>query len=269
MTVDMLEIPVPRLHRRAGVVLLSASLSALTALSAVVALKHLALLGWMARHDKGYAEGFEIEYFSEKLYTAWLPTRLFRGPHHQIAVAACAVNVLACAAVMGLFLVSARVKRNFGQHKLLLLLLAPVLALNTTALVYAFVMHGTTGRLDTLGLYRYASPAGYAPYGVNWVDFESWSCGVRHGVPAYATRDLWDANCRASRLGRWLLLPLWSLAVTAALAAWVSFRGLIGWRRDGAAGAEYFAVPEEEENGGEVATMQEVVRDGEGRVRLS
>ncbi|KAI1639157.1 hypothetical protein F4809DRAFT_658109 [Biscogniauxia mediterranea] len=265
MSLDVVEIPVPRLHKRAGGILLSASLAALTALSATVALKHLYLLRWMARHDKGYAAGFEIEYFSEKLYTAWLPTRLFRGPHHQIAIGACAANIVASVLTMVLFLVSARAKR----HKLLVLLLVPVLAADTTALVYAFVMHGTTGRLDTLGLYRYASPAGYAPYGVNWMDFESWSCGVRHGVPAYATRALWDANCRASRLGRWLLLPLWSLAVTACLAAWVSFRGLIGWRRGEASasgGAEYFPVSAGEE--GAVAATQEV-RDMEGRVRLS
>ncbi|KAI0597562.1 hypothetical protein F4775DRAFT_602578 [Biscogniauxia sp. FL1348] len=269
MSLDVIQIRVPRLHKRTGGMLLSASLAALSALSAAVALQHLYVLRWVARHDRGYAAGFEIEYFSEKLYAAWLPTRLFRGPHHQLALAACAANAVASVLTMALFLVSARVKRNFGQHKLLLAVLGPVLALDTTALVYAFAMHGATGRLDTLALYRYASPAGYAPYGgARWLDFESWSCGVRHGVPAYATRALWDANCRASRRGRWLLLPLWALAVAACLAAWVSFRGLIGWRRG--EGAEYISVPavEEEEEDSAVPAVREV-RDVEGRVRLS
>ncbi|KAI1503373.1 hypothetical protein F5X99DRAFT_425834 [Biscogniauxia marginata] len=287
MSLDTVEIPVPRLHKRSGGLVLSVTLAALTILSATVALKHLYLLRWMSKHDKGYADGFEIEYFSEKLYTAWLPTRLHRGPHHQLAIGACAANIVASMAIMTLFLVSARAKKvgrrtlipyflagkftdkyaspptpkNFGQHKLLLLVLLPVIAVDTTALLYAFVMHGVTGRLDTLGLYRYASPTGYAPYGVNWMDFESWSCGVRNGVPAYATRDLWDKNCRYSQLGRWLLLPLWFLVLGAALAAWFAFRGLIGWRRAGD-NAEYLAVPEDEAPTGEVRGL-------EGRLRLN
>ncbi|OTA99362.1 hypothetical protein M426DRAFT_325227 [Hypoxylon sp. CI-4A] len=230
MSLEKLGIPVPRLRSPAGGAALFTTLAVVILLSAHILIEQLYVLSWMKAHDVGYEGGFEMNYNGETLKTSWLPTLLYRGPHHQLAIAASAVNIVISILIAGLFTTSVFVKRNIGQHWFLLLLFIPTLTLLTTALLYNFIEHGVTGRLDTYLLHEYASPTGYSPYGAAWLDFESWSCGLANGVTMFHARGTWKINCHRSQLGRWLLLPTWFALCGAVVVSWISFRGVPGWR---------------------------------------
>ncbi|KAI0844551.1 hypothetical protein F5Y00DRAFT_273980 [Daldinia vernicosa] len=233
MTLSKIEIPIPRLRPWMGGSALLITLLVAVLIHANILSQHVYLIEWMREHDRGWSGGFSIWFGEENLKTSWLPTLLYRSPHHQLAIAASIVNIIVCFLVMGLFATSVYVKKNFWQHWLLLALFIPDITLATTALLYNFIEHGITGRLDTYGLYVAASPTAYSPYGRNWMDFESWSCGLTQlsvDVGSNSDRSIWVDNCHRSQLGRWLLLPSWFVLCATVLISWFSFRGLPGWR---------------------------------------
>ncbi|KAI8960416.1 hypothetical protein F5Y11DRAFT_268914 [Daldinia sp. FL1419] len=255
MIVDKFEVPIPCLRPRTGGIALFITLAAAVVLYANIISNHVYLLDWMKRYNLGWSAGFSIWFNDELLKTSWLPTLLYRGPHHQLAIAASVVDIAVSILVLALFITSSYIKKNFWQHWLLLALFVPTFTLNTTALLYNFIEHDITGRLDTYSLYLYASPNAYSPYGLNWLDFESWTCGIARlrlgsdylGPPVSKT--VWADNCYQSQLGRWLLLASWFAFCATALISWVAFRGLPSWR----------GKPDDEEE----------VEGGEGRVRLT
>ncbi|KAI1642480.1 uncharacterized protein F4817DRAFT_293763 [Daldinia loculata] len=233
MALNKIEIPIPRLRPWTGGSALFITLVVAVLLYANILSQHVYLIEWMREHDLRWSGGFHIWFGKERLQTPWLPTLLYRGPHHQLAIAASIVNIIVSFLVMGLFVTSVYVKKNFRQHWLLLALFIPAITLTTTALLYNFIEHGITGRLDTYSLYVAASPTSYSPYGRNWMDFESWSCGLTQlsmdGGP-HSDRSIWVDNCHRSQLGRWLLLALWFVLCATIFISWFAFRGLPGWR---------------------------------------
>ncbi|KAI1759385.1 hypothetical protein GGR53DRAFT_149293 [Hypoxylon sp. FL1150] len=257
MALDHIQIPIPRFSQRVGGIALFLTLAAVIVLSSVELSEQVYLLSWMRQHDRGSEDGFWVRFGHPSIPISWLPTLLYRGPHHQLAAAACIVNIVMSVFVMGLFLVSCRVPKNFKQHHILIATFLPTTTLLTTALLYTFIEHGTTERLNTYQLSGEAhgrdegkSPIEYFAYRANWLDFESWSCDLsgtttldRDSTP------VWRTNCERARRGRWLLLPTWFAVVVAAGVSWLAFRGLPAWR-----------VEKEEE--------EYVVEGGEGRVRL-
>ncbi|KAI0097160.1 hypothetical protein F4814DRAFT_128722 [Daldinia grandis] len=233
MALNQVEIPIPRLRPCAGGSALFVTLVVAVLLSANILSQHVYLIEWMREHDLGWSGGFSIQFGEERLKTSWLPTLLYRGPHHQLAIAASIVDIIVSFLVMGLFVTNVYVKKNFWQHWLLIALFVPAITLTTTALLYNFIEHGITGRLHTYSLYVAASPTAYSPYGRNWMDFESWSCGLTQ-LPVYLGLQLgssiWVDNCHRSQLGRWLLLASWFALCATILISWFAFRGLPGWR---------------------------------------
>ncbi|KAI1393125.1 uncharacterized protein F4822DRAFT_840 [Hypoxylon trugodes] len=233
MSLEKIEIPVPRLRRRAGGITLLISLAVVVVLSAKILYEHIYILKWIEQHDVGNTAGFKFwSWGNDRVdQLAWLPQLLYRGPHHQLAIAASAVGIAASLLVFGLFYASVSLKKNFGQHWILILIWIPTLTLFTTALLYNFIEHGTTGRINTWTLYRKGSPDAYNEYVHGWLDFESWSCGLREATSSIQNETLpWKDTCYRSELGRWLLLPAWFAICGAILVSWFAFRGLPGWR---------------------------------------
>ncbi|KAI0378653.1 hypothetical protein F5Y04DRAFT_142839 [Hypomontagnella monticulosa] len=139
MSLEKVEIPVPRLRKWMGGITLVTTLAVIIILSGHILAEHIYLLRWMRNHDQRYSGRFEIWHGSETPKTAWLPVLLYRSPHHQLAIAASITNIVVSALIMVIFIISAWGRKNFGQHWFLILLFVPTLVLNTIALLYNFI----------------------------------------------------------------------------------------------------------------------------------
>ncbi|KAI1477270.1 hypothetical protein F4774DRAFT_199295 [Daldinia eschscholtzii] len=167
MASNTLEIPMPRLRPQLGGVVLLVTLTAAIILYTNVIHQQIYLLNWIKAHDVGWSGGFGLLFDTELLKTSWLPTLLYRSPHHQLAIAASTMDITVSAIVMVLFVVSAFIKKNFWQNWILVGLFVPAFALTSIAFLYNFIEHDITGRLDSYYLYQIASPTEYHPYGAN------------------------------------------------------------------------------------------------------
>lgn len=114
MSLDKIEIPIPRLHKRTGAIALFTTLAAVIILSGYILAQHVLLLRWMSRHDREYNGGFEIWHGAERLHVLWLPVLLYRSPHHQLAIAASIANIAISVLVMAAFGISAQTKKVRG-----------------------------------------------------------------------------------------------------------------------------------------------------------
>lgn len=112
MALDHIQVPILRLRQRTGGIALFLILATVIVFSAVELSEQVYLLKWMRQHDTGSKEGFTIMFNHRHVHlVSWLPALLYRGPHHQLAVAACIVNFVMSVLVMGLFVVSCRVPK--------------------------------------------------------------------------------------------------------------------------------------------------------------
>lgn len=276
MSLEKIEIPIPRLRPGKGGIILFSLLLAVSALSAGVMYTQFWQLLWMNRHSTSMYHGFKI-YFGDGSTrgATWLPAHLYRGPHHQFAIAAGIMNLVVSVLVMALFLACVRLKKvsnqliyidvptyvpmrhmsikltlnkqkDIRQHFVLTLLFIPALTLTTASVLCSFILHGVTERLNTYLLFRttplYQDDSGslsdyyngsprFGQYHNDDLDFESWTCGVAYNVPnSRDQREPFVEACTYATWGRWLQLPLWFVLVAAVAVAWVSFRGVPGWR---------------------------------------
>ncbi|RYP65452.1 hypothetical protein DL771_008324 [Monosporascus sp. 5C6A] len=262
MSLEKIEIPVPRPRSRIAAGILFLALSMLCALSAAVIHEHVYQLRWIERNS-GWDRYFRIEFGSGEIWKAGrLPRDMNHSPHYQFAIASGILNVLVSFFVVALLAVSVRLKENIRQHLLLILAFGPAFALATAALVSSFAVHFAAGDgLDPYLAHLMApSPGPPGPssslfigqYHDDRLDLESWSCGLGYRVPRNPAfqRPLIEACGHAAR-GRWLLVPLWFALAAAAGAAWVAFRGVPGWREgeggDDVVGGEEERLPTENE----------------------
>lgn len=111
MALNKIEIPIPRLRPWTGGSALFITLVVAVLLYANILSQHVYLIEWMREHDLRWSGGFHIWFGKERLQTPWLPTLLYRGPHHQLAIAASIVNIIVSFLVMGLFVTSVYVKK--------------------------------------------------------------------------------------------------------------------------------------------------------------
>ncbi|EMR66522.1 hypothetical protein UCREL1_6487 [Eutypa lata UCREL1] len=247
MSLEKIEIPIPRLRPGKGGIILFSLLLAVSALSVGVMYTQFWQLLWMNRHSTSMYHGFKI-YFGDGSTrgATWLPAHLYRGPHHQFAIAAGIMNLVVSVLVMALFLACVRLKKDIRQHFVLTLLFIPALTLTTASVLCSFILHGVTERLNTYLLFRttplYQDDSGslsdyyngsprFGQYHNDDLDFESWTCGVAYNVPnSRDQREPFVEACTYATWGRWLQLPLWFVLVAAVAVAWVSFRGVPGWR---------------------------------------
>lgn len=119
MSLNHMQVPIPRLRQQTGGIALLLILAIVVVLSAVELKEQVYLMSWMKDHDMGYSGGFSVRFDSESLKISWLPTLLYRSPHHQLAVAASMVNIVTSVLVMGLFFISCRIQK-VSYHSLTL-----------------------------------------------------------------------------------------------------------------------------------------------------
>lgn len=111
MSLEKIEIPVPRLRPRVGAGVLFVALGAVAAFSAAVIREQHWQLLWMDNHPPVLGQGFDIGFGDGIIRrSTWLPRHIYRGPH-PLAIAAGIVNIIVCIALAVLFLASVGFKK--------------------------------------------------------------------------------------------------------------------------------------------------------------
>ena len=101
------------IHFFKGPVPLFLSLIALAVVSIYPVYYHTVELVWISRHDAARLKdqtGFDVRFGQEVHKTTWLPAHFYRGPHHQLAIAAGSACVAAGIASATFYILARRMK---------------------------------------------------------------------------------------------------------------------------------------------------------------
>ena len=96
-----------------GPIPLFISLIALIVVSIYPIYYHTIELVWISRHDAvrlGDQTGFEVRFGQEVHKTTWLPASFYRGPHHQLAIAAGSLCIAASIAAATFYILVRQMK---------------------------------------------------------------------------------------------------------------------------------------------------------------